>query len=90
LAHWDGRVSGAELKAPVSCAGITSRAAFLLPGYDALSPHCRGALFSLMLNRGGSFDKPGPHFAEMRDIKASIKHGALALVPALLRSMKRI
>ncbi|WP_316228380.1 MULTISPECIES: peptidoglycan-binding protein [unclassified Bradyrhizobium] len=61
-----------------------------LPGYDALAPHCKGALFSLVLNRGPSFDKPGPRYAEMRDIKAAIAKGDLARVPALLRSMKRI
>ncbi|WP_316201475.1 MULTISPECIES: hypothetical protein [unclassified Bradyrhizobium] len=61
-----------------------------LPGYDALSPYCKGALFSLVLNRGASFDKQGPRYAEMRDIKAAIKRGDLARVPALLRSMKRI
>lgn len=61
-----------------------------LPGYDGLSAHCKGALFSLVLNRGPSFDKPGPRYAEMRDIKAAIKSGQLAKVPVLFRSMKRI
>jgi hypothetical protein len=61
-----------------------------LPGYEDLSAHCKGALFSLVLNRGASFDLQGPRYAEMRDIKAAIKRGDLARVPALLRSMKRI
>ncbi|WP_316184753.1 peptidoglycan-binding protein [Bradyrhizobium sp. SZCCHNRI1003] len=61
-----------------------------LPGYDALAPSCKGALFSLVLNREPAFDKPGPRYAEMRDIKAAIAKGDLARVPALLRSMKRI
>jgi hypothetical protein len=37
-----------------------------LPGYDGLSPHCKGVLFSVVLNRGASFDLQGPHYAEMR------------------------
>jgi hypothetical protein len=61
-----------------------------LPGYDELSPHCRGVLFSLVLNRGPSFDATGPRYAEMRDIKAAIKSGRLERVPAALRSMKRL
>jgi hypothetical protein len=120
-ADWDGKVSAAELKVMVSCAGITGRAArdltlklagaadipwevalevyanhdlprytalcrAHLPGYEALSPHCKGALFSLVMNRGASFDKQGPRYAEMRDIK----RGDLARVPALLRSMNRL
>jgi hypothetical protein len=61
-----------------------------LPGYDGLSPHCKGVLFSLVLNRGPSFDEPKPRYAEMRDIKAAIKSGRLERVPAALRSMKRL
>jgi hypothetical protein len=61
-----------------------------LPGYDGLSPHCKGALFSLVLNRGASFDLAGPRYAEMRGIKDAIRKGELARVPGLLRSMKRI
>jgi hypothetical protein len=61
-----------------------------LRGYDDLSPHCKGSLFSLVLNRGASFDVSGPRYAEMRDIKAAIKSSNLAHVPALLHSMKRI
>jgi hypothetical protein len=61
-----------------------------LPGYDGLSPHCKGVLFTLVLNRGASFDLPETRYAEMRGIKAAIRRGDLARVPALLRSMKRL
>jgi hypothetical protein len=61
-----------------------------IEGYDDLSPHCKGVLFSLAQNRGASFDLPGPRYAEMRDIKAAIRKGDLARVPALIRSMKRL
>ena len=61
-----------------------------LPGYDELHPHCKGALFSLVLNRGPSFDARGPRYAEMRAIKEAIKAGELDKVPALLRSMQRL
>jgi hypothetical protein len=61
-----------------------------IPGYDALSPHCKGVLFSLAQNRGPSFDAKGTRYAEMRDIKAAIVKGDLARVPALIRSMKRL
>jgi hypothetical protein len=46
-----------------------------LPGYDGLSPHCKGVLFSLVMNRGPSFDLPAPRYAEIREIKAAIKSG---------------
>jgi hypothetical protein len=61
-----------------------------IEGYDDLSPHCKGVLFSLAQNRGASFDLPGARYAEMRDIKTAIRRGDLARVPALIRSMKRL
>lgn len=61
-----------------------------LPGYEELSPDCKGVLFSLVLNRGPSFDARGPRYAEMRGIKEAIKASELDKVPALLRSMKRL
>jgi len=85
--HWDVAL---EVYANHDLPRYTAMCRVHLPGYDALSPHCRGALFSLVMNRGASFDLPGPRYAEMRDIKAAIKRSDLARVPALLRSMKRI
>jgi hypothetical protein len=61
-----------------------------LPGFDELSPQCKGAILSIVFNRGPSFDTKGPRYAEMRDIKAAIKADDLARVPGLIRSMKRI
>ena len=60
------------------------------PNFETLSPHCKGAILSIVFNRGPSFDQTGPRYAEMRGIKAAIKSGNLAGVPALIRSMKRL
>lgn len=61
-----------------------------LPGFDTLSPHCKGAILSITFNRGASFDGKGPRYAEMRDIKAAIRTDDLARIPGLIRSMKRL
>jgi len=61
-----------------------------LPGFDELSPDCKGALASLVFNRGGSFDLPGDRYVEMRAIKACMASGDLTKVPALIREMKRL
>ena len=60
------------------------------PGVELLSGHCQGALLSITFNRGASFNKPGPRYAEMREIRGCIKSGELAKIPALIRSMKRL
>jgi len=85
--HWEAAL---EVYADHDLPRYTAMCRAHLPGYDELSPHCKGSLFSLVLNRGASFDLQGARYAEMRDIKAAIKRGDLARVPALLRSMKRI
>lgn len=61
-----------------------------VPGVDQLSPHCLGVLLSITFNRGASYGNAGPRYAEMRDIKACVKSGDLARIPALIRSMKRL
>ena len=64
-----------------------------LDNLDKLHPHCRGALLSLVFNRGTSFSKPGDRYTEMRAIKAAMTTGTEAsfkIIPAQLRSMKRI
>lgn len=61
-----------------------------LPGFDKLSPDCRGVILSVVFNRGASFNKPEPRYREMRAIKAAIKSGNLAGIPAQLRAMKRL
>ncbi|MBR0871212.1 peptidoglycan-binding protein [Bradyrhizobium tropiciagri] len=63
----------------------------LLPGFDELSPDCAGVILSVAFNRdAGGFNKPGPRWSEMRQIKACIGSGDLARIPGLLRSMKRL
>ncbi|MGY4259775.1 hypothetical protein ACVI1L_006843 [Bradyrhizobium sp. USDA 4516] len=63
----------------------------LLPGFDELSPDCKGVILSLAFNRdAGGFNKPGARWSEMRQIKAAIGSGDLAKIPGLIRSMKRL
>ncbi|MDI2110294.1 MULTISPECIES: hypothetical protein [Bradyrhizobium] len=63
----------------------------LLPGFDELSPDCRGGILSIAFNRdAGGFKKPGSRWSEMRQIKAAIGSGDLAKIPGLIRSMKRL
>lgn len=61
-----------------------------LPSAAQLPADCVGALVSLVFNRGASFSLAGPRYAEMRRIKAHLAAGKPELVPAELRSMKRI
>ena len=61
-----------------------------LPGFDDLPPDCKGAILSIVFNRGPSFRKDGPRYAEMRQIRACMISGNLAAIPAQIRSMKRL
>ena len=64
-----------------------------LDNLDRLHPHCRGALLSLVFNRGTPFRRPEDRFAEMRAIRAAMTTGtpaAFKTIPTQLRSMKRI
>lgn len=61
-----------------------------LPNWDMLSPDCKGALVSLVYNRGASFDNAGARYQEMRNIKAHMASGRFSAIPTELRSMKRI
>lgn len=61
-----------------------------LPNWDMLSPDCKGALVSLVYNRGPSFDNAGSRYQEMRNIKAHMASGRFSAIPTELRSMKRI
>lgn len=61
-----------------------------LPGSDALSTDCLGALVSLVYNRGPSFSADGDRYTEMRAIKADVMQKRFADIPGQLRSMKRL
>jgi hypothetical protein len=67
-----------------------TRATF--PGFDNLSPLCRGVLVSLVYNRGEAMtdNTPDDTRREMREIRAAIQAGNPAAVPDLLRAMKRL
>lgn len=57
---------------------------------DALHPHCRSALVSLVFNRGTTFRKNGQRYREMRNILALLNNDRFSEIPGQLRSMKRI
>lgn len=61
-----------------------------LPNFSSLSEHCRGALVSLVYNRGPSFDAGGDRYAEMRNIRAHMESKSVLRIPAELRAMARI
>lgn len=61
-----------------------------LPNTDKLSADCFGVLVSLSYNRGASFYKPGPRYAEMRAIKEHMSNGDFEDIPDEIRAMKRL
>lgn len=61
-----------------------------LANWDKLSPDSKGALVSLVFNRGASFNNDGDRYREMRNIKAHMAAGNFDRIPAEFRSMKRI
>jgi hypothetical protein len=61
-----------------------------LPNFERLSPDCRGALVSLVYNRGASFSKEGDRYREMRAIKHYMISREYAEIPGEIRSMKRL
>ena len=65
-----------------------NKAAMAFPGYHALPDLCRGALVSLVYNRGAFMD--GDRRVEMRQIRDLVSAGALASVPAQFEAMKRL
>ncbi len=69
-----------------------TRRVFGAAAFDALPPLCRGALVSLVYNRGAQLDEPPPRDRrrEMRAIRDHLTRGDLALVPEEFRSMKRL
>lgn len=62
------------------------------PGVDALPPDVRGALVSLVYNRGTSMvdGSPDDRRREMRAIRVAVAAGDLVEIAAQLRSMKRL
>ena len=68
------------------------RTAQAFPGVDALPEDARGALVSLVYNRGTSMvdNSPEDRRREMRAIRDAVARGDLAEIAAQLRSMKRL
>lgn len=61
-----------------------------LPNFEALSLDCKGALVSLVYNRGPSFNLTDDRYREMRAIKAHMTAKEFDKIPGEIRSMKRI
>ncbi|NKQ85525.1 hypothetical protein [Rhizobium ruizarguesonis] len=66
-----------------------------LPNFSALSEDCRGALVSLVYNRGPSFDvpktsDPSGRYQEMRNIRQLMVERKLEDIPNEIRSMRRL
>ena len=61
-----------------------------LPNFAKLSPDCKGAILSLVYNRGASFANDGDRYREMRAIKAHMESENFAAIPREFRSMKRL
>ena len=68
------------------------RTAQAYPGVNALPDDARGALVSLVYNRGTSMvdNSPDDRRREMRAIREAVAKGDLAEIAAQLRSMKRL
>ena len=68
------------------------RTALAFPGVDALPEDARGALVSLVYNRGTSMvdNSPEDRRREMRAIREAVAKGDLGEIAAQLRSMKRL
>ena len=68
------------------------RTAQAFPGVDALPEDARGALVSLVYNRGASMvdNSPDDRRREMRAIREAVAAGDLAAIAAQLRAMKRL
>ena len=68
------------------------RTAQAFPGVEALPADARGALVSLVYNRGTSMvdHSPEDRRREMRAIREAVARGDLAEIAAQLRSMKRL
>lgn len=60
----------------------------IFPGAETLHPHCAGALFSLVYNRGAKMSGDGR--IEMRAIADAIRAGRPEQVPNEFRKMKRL
>jgi hypothetical protein len=61
-----------------------------LPKSASLGGDCLGALVSLVYNRGASFSRETDRYQEMRAIRRHVDDGSFDLIPAELRSMKRL
>lgn len=84
---WEAAI---EVFSNVSIPTYLARTRAGLPNFDLLVPDCRGALLSLVYNRGASFSLAGERYSEMRAIRAAMAAKNFAVIPAQLRAMKRL
>lgn len=93
LIPWDAAIAVFK---EVSLPKYEAMALRACPGSEALPAGCFGVLASLTYNRGPSFTKARgsndtlDRYREMRAIRAHIRSGDWAAVPAEIRSMKRL
>jgi GH24 family phage-related lysozyme (muramidase) len=67
-----------------------AKAAKALPNFEELPADCKGALVSLVFNRGPSFSLTGDRYSEMRAIKAHMANRRFDRIPFELRKMARL
>ena len=84
---WDAAIDVFKKTSVPKYAAMARKA---LPNFDSLSPDCRGAITSLVYNRGPSFSLDGERYREMRNIRAHMVARAFDQIPAEFRAMKRI
>lgn len=83
---WDAAIAVFAKTSLPKYAALTAK----LPNYKLLHPHCKGALVSLVYNRGASFSTAGARYQEMRNIKSHMAAGRFSAIPTEFRSMKRL
>lgn len=84
---WDSAIKVyRNINIPEECAKCVK----YLPHFDELSPDSRGALVSLVFNRGPSFNMKDDRYREMRAIKAHMEAREFGKIPDEIRSMKRL
>ena len=84
---WDAAIGVFETRTLPKYYGLCTRA---LPNFEKLSLDCKGALVSLVYNRGASFSSLGDRYTEMRAIKIYMRDSNFGEIPDAFRSMKRL
>ena len=85
--NWDTAIKQfSDISLPI----YVARTERSLPTLSELPKDCRGALVSLVYNRGASFRLKGGRFKEMRSIRQHMLRRQFDRIPEEIRAMKRI